>query len=84
MKLETQVIECKVEKIKLAIGSGNHLFLFRGDRINVSIKPSAHNQHRVVDSHGCIIGYITSTEIHWITNQPMRKGRGKQNALATQ
>lgn len=71
---ETRVVECAVKEIKLDVGEGDRLVLFKGDKIKVSVAKTIRSRYRVVDAQGVVIGHVTMRQIRNITNQPIRKG----------
>jgi len=68
-----EVIECVVKEVNVEIGRGNRLILFHGDKVTISTGMTVHHRHRVMDSSGCVVGYITKRSLRCITNQPLRK-----------
>lgn len=68
--MSTTEIVCVVKEIRVGLGMGNYLFLFRGDRVNISTSASEpKGRYKVLDNRGMTIGTITRRDIRNITQQ---------------
>ena len=76
----TRVVQCKAEQVKVGLGTGSQLILFKGDHVTVKDAPDRKGRFQVLNGYGEIIGTLTKTSLDRIAGKKVNK-RGEKHAL---
>lgn len=76
---EVRFVTCEVEQIKVGLGTGGQLLLFRGDRIKVKSDPNFKGRCQVLNGRGEVIGTLTKSSLERIAGERKVNKKGEKS-----